>query len=144
MDRQIDLAYINAKGEARLTLQGIERDPDPMISPVESVGSCWARRSSSSCQMALSIPAVGVKRNRRIMRRRLTNFLCLRDEQDLVWELLDEYVPLWVKERIVEQFYRILRIRREPEWRYVESDVETGVRYVEEEHRGQLTVRANL
>jgi len=51
-------------------------------------------------------------------------FLRRRDEQDLVWELLDEYVPLWVKERMVEQFYRILRIRREPELLYVEPDVE--------------------
>ena len=51
-------------------------------------------------------------------------FLRRRDEQDLVWELLDEYVPLWVKERIVGQFYRILRIRREPESGYAEPDVE--------------------
>ena len=51
-------------------------------------------------------------------------FLRRRDEQDLVWELLDEYVPLWIKERVVEQFYRILRIRREPELLYVEPDVE--------------------
>ena len=51
-------------------------------------------------------------------------FLRRRDEQDLVWELLDEYVPLWVKERMVEQFYRILRIRRETELLYVEPDVE--------------------
>jgi hypothetical protein len=51
-------------------------------------------------------------------------FLRRRDEQDLVWELLDEYVPLWVKERVVEHFYRILRIRRESELLYVEPDVE--------------------
>jgi hypothetical protein len=51
-------------------------------------------------------------------------FLRRRDEQDLVWELLDEYVPLWIKERVVERFYRILRIRREPELLYVEPDVE--------------------
>ena len=51
-------------------------------------------------------------------------FLRRRDEQDLVWELLDEHVPLWVKERVVEEFHRILRIRREPESPDTEPDHE--------------------
>ena len=126
VDSQTDLGYIQVKSENTSDLaRDRKRDPVSLNNiPCRVCGQLLGEETFVVLSNGFVHPGCWRVEKPSYYETTFAEFLRRRDEQDLVWELLNEHVPLWVKERMVEQFYRILRIRREPELPYAELDVE--------------------